>query len=186
MLRKVVDCANVTVAVLTGAYLVLVTLFRTDGLRAVPTGLSTGGLGLLCFFIGAFLLGANLYFLKQEWRMGNFRQNLFITTDHGQNELHVAALEMRLVRDLRADPEIVEPAVTLIPQGEGKPMQCKVELKLRHDEERDIVSRTDRIMQRVREDIERIVTGGITVDISVKVKDIVSDAPRGVQRSDTV
>lgn len=186
MLRKVVDISNVTITVLTGAYLVLVTLFRTDGLRAVPTGLSTGGWAVICFFLGAGLLAANIYFLVQEWKLGGFRQNLFITTDHGQNELQVAALEMRLVRDLRADPDIVEPSVHLTPLGEGKPMQCKVELKLRDDEDKDIVSRTDVIMRRVREDIERIVTGGITVDISVKVKGIISDSPRGVQRSDTV
>ncbi len=175
-MRKVVDFANVTVAVLTGAYLVLLTLFRTDGLKAVPSGLATSGTGVLCFFIGAFLVGVNIHVLIKEWKAGGLRRNLRITTDQGMSELSVSALEMLLLRDLRAEPDVVDPGVTLTPRGEGKPMLCEVELKLRRQE--DVIKRMDSLKRKIRDDIDRLIPGGLTVEVLVEVRDFVSEQAR--------
>ncbi|MCL2001182.1 MAG: alkaline shock response membrane anchor protein AmaP [Planctomycetes bacterium] len=172
-MRKVVDFANVTVAVLTGLYLVLLTLFRTDGLKAVPSGLASSGTGVLCFFAGVFLVGINIRVLIREWKAGGFRRNLRITTDHGMSELSVSALEMLLLRDLRAEADIVEPGVILTPRGEGKPMLCEVELKLRRQE--DVIKRMDSIKRRIRDEIDRLIPGGLTVEVLVEVRDFISE-----------
>ncbi len=175
-MRKVVDFANVAVAVLTGAYLVLLTLFRTDGLKAVPSSLASSGTGVLLFFVGAFLVGVNIHVLIKEWKAGGLRRNLRITTDQGMSELSVSALEMLLLRDLRAEPDIVDPGVTLSPRGEGKPMLCEVELKLRRQE--DVIKRMDCIKRRIRDDIDRLIPGGLTVEVLVEVRDFVSEQAR--------
>lgn len=176
MLRKVVDFANVTVGTLVGAYLVILTVFRTDGLKAVPQGLASSGTAVICFFIGAFLVAGNIIVLWRESKEGGLRTNLRISTDQGISELRVPALEMLVLRDLRAEPDIVEPFVVLKPRGEGKPMLCSVELKLRRQD--DVIKRIDLIKRKIRDDFDRLIPGGLTVEVMVEVMDFVSDASR--------
>lgn len=174
MLRKVVDYANVTVSVLIGLYVVLLTLFRTDALKSVPSGLVAGTGSIIMFFlIAGGLVAVNIWLLVKEWKAGGLRRNLRITTDHGMIELSVAAMEMQLLRDLRAEPDIMDPAVGLTAHGEGKPMLCQLEIKLRRQE--DVVKRIDAIKRKVRDILDRLVPGGLTVEVMVEVRDFVGN-----------
>jgi hypothetical protein len=176
-MRRIADFANVAVTVLTGAYLVLLTLFATDGLRLMPDGLVSGwGLRILFLLIGAALVGVNIKVLMQEWRAGGLRNNLRIPTNQGMTEFSVPSLELLLLRDLKAEPDIVDPTVFLQPRGEGRPMLCKVELKLRRQE--DVVKRSDSIKKMVRDIIDRLIPGGLTVEVLVEVRDFVSESIR--------
>ncbi len=183
-MRKLVDYANVTVTVLTGAYLVLLTLFQTAGLKFVPEGLVSSGVmtTILVFAIGAFLVGVNIHVLVKEWKAGGLRRNLRVTTDQGKSELSVNALEMLLLRDLRAEPDVIEPAVALTPRGEGKPMLCEVELKLKRQD--DVIKRVDALKRRIRDDIDRLIPGGLTVEVLVEVRDFVNESIREQKRSE--
>ncbi len=176
-MRKIMDFANVTMTVLTGAYLVLLTLFATDGLRAVPEGLTASwGSRFLFLLFGAFLVGVNIHVLVREWKAGGLRNNLRITTEQGMTEVSVPSMEMILLRDLKAEPDIVEPSVILKPRGEGKPMLCEVTLKLRRQE--DVIKRIDGIKRKVRDIIDRLIPGGFTVEVLVEVRDFVSESIR--------
>ena len=175
MLRKIVDFANLTVAVLAGAYLFLLTLFNTDGLRMMPEGLvDSAGPRILFFLIGAGLVAANISVLVQEWKTGGLRSNLRLTTDQGLTEFSVPSMEMLILRDLKAEPDIVDPIVMLQPRGEGKPMLCKVELKLRR--QNDVLKRIDGIKKKVRDIIDGLIPGGLTVEVLVEVRDFVNES----------
>jgi hypothetical protein len=87
-------------------------------------------------------------------------------------ELSVTALEMLLVRDLKAEPDIVDPNVTLTPRGEGRPMLCEVALKLLRQE--NVIARMDVIKLMTRSAIDKLIPSGITVDVRVEVMDFVS------------
>ena len=181
-MRKIVDFANVTVTVLTGAYLVLLTLFATEGLRLMPEGLvATWGVRFLFFLIGVALVGVNIKVLMREWKTGGLRSNLRITTEQGMTEFSVPSMELLILRDLKAEPDIVDPAVTLKPRGEGKPMLCEVELKLRRQE--DVLKRIDSIKKKVRDIIDRLIPGGLTVEVLVEVRDFVSESMRSARTS---
>lgn len=175
-MRKIVDYANVTAAVLLGAYLVLLTLLRTPGLRGVSEWLASSGLAILSLLVGAFLLLLNLNYLLREWRAGGFRRNVRVTSDQGMNEISIAALEALLLRNLRAEPDIVDPQVLLTARGEGKPMLCQLELKLRKQDE--VIRRMDAIKRKIRDDIDRLIPGGLTVEVEAEVRDFVSEAAR--------
>lgn len=173
-MRKIMDFANVTMTVLTGAYLTLLALFATDGLKAVPEGLvASWGIRLLFLFFGVLLVGINIHVLVREWKAGGLRNNLRITTEQGMTEVSVPSMEQILLRDLKAEPDIVEPSVTLKPRGEGKPMLCEVTLKLRRQE--DVIKRIDGVKKKVRDVIDRLIPGGFTVEVLVEVRDFVSE-----------
>ena len=180
-MRKIVDFANVAAAVLLGIYLILLTLFRTPGLKAVSETLSSSGVSVIAFLVGLFLVAANLNVLLREWKAGGLRGNLRITTDQGMSELSVAALEMLLLRDLRAEPDIVEPMVSLTPRGEGKPMLCELQLKLRRQD--DVIKRMDEIKRKIRDDIDRLIPGGLTVEVQGEVRDFVNEPAREKERA---
>ncbi|MDR0362023.1 MAG: hypothetical protein LBJ46_04980 [Planctomycetota bacterium] len=175
-MRKVVDFVNIAVSVLFGAYLIVLVFFRPEKLMAAPEWLVTSGVVLITLLVGLFTVGANLYILFNEWKAGGLRRNLKITTDHGQNELSVAALEMLLLRDLKSQPDIVDPVITLYPRGEGKPMLCLLELKLRR--QNDVIHRMDAIKLHIREIFDRLIPGGITVEVQEEVRGFVEDAPK--------
>lgn len=178
-MRRVLDFANLTAAMLFGAYLlalVIAALFGLERVYAVPTWLATSGLAVICFLAGAFLVGANIYILAVEWRAGGLRWNLRVTTDHGHNELSVAALESLLLRDLKAQGDVADPIVRLQPRGEGRPMLCRLELKLRRQD--DIIKRMDDIKIHIREIFDRLIPGGITVEVQEEVRAIIEDAPK--------
>lgn len=178
-MRKIVDFANVTMTVLAGAYLTLLTLFATDGLQSLPAGLvHSWGLRILFLVIGAFLVGVNIHLLVKDWKTGGLRSNLRITTDQGMTEFSVPSMEMLVLRELKSEPDIVDPVVTLKPRGEGKPMQCEVELKLRRKE--DVLKRIDGIKKKVRDVIDRLIPGGLTVDVLVEVRDFVADGSAAI------
>ncbi len=173
-MRKIVDFANVTVTVLAGAYLVLLTFFATDGLLQVPEGLvEAWGPRILFFLIGVFLVGINLRLLVREWKTGGLRSNLRITTEQGIAEFSVPSMEMLILRDLKAEPDVLDPVVTLKPRGEGKPMLCEVELKLRRQE--DVLKRIDGIKRKVRDIVDRLIPGGLTVEVLVQVRDFINE-----------
>ncbi len=76
-MRKIVDFANLTVAVLVGAYLFLLTVFATDGLRLMPDGMvNSWGARILFLLVGGALVAANIHVLVQEWKTGGLRSNL--------------------------------------------------------------------------------------------------------------
>lgn len=177
MRRTLVDFGNVTVTVLIGAYLVLLTLFNTDGLQIAPAGL-TGGFWPRFFFflIGVLLVWMNISILVKDWKAAGWRQNIRINTDQGMTEVSVPSLEMQILRDLRAESDVVDPVVTLKTRGEGKPMLCVVELKLRRQP--DIIRRGDAIKRKVRDIVDQIIPGGLTVEVLLEVRDIVNDSLR--------
>lgn len=176
-MRRIMDFANVLMTVLTGSYLVLLTAANTDGLKAVPAGLvSSGGWRLFFCLLGIFLVAVNIRALVKDWKAGGLRENLRISTEQGMTELSVPSLEMLILRDLRAEPDVVDPSVTLKPRGEGKPMRCFVQLKLRR--QRDVIKRGDDIKRKVRDIIDQLIPGGLTVEVVVDVRDIVSDSLR--------
>lgn len=173
-MRKLMDFVNVLMTVLTGSYLVLLCLAATDGLKAVPSGL-TASLGLRIFFgaIGLFLVWINIRALIKDYRTGGLRNNLRISTEQGMTEFTVPSMEMLILRDLQAEPDVVDPTVTLTPRGEGKPMLCEVTLKLLR--QKDVVKRGDAIKRQVRDIFDQLIPGGLTVDVAVEVT-LVSDA----------
>lgn len=185
MLRKVVDFANVTVAVLTGLYLFLLTIAGTDGLKAVPESMvETTGSVLFFFVVGFGLVAANVALLVKDYKAGGFRRNLRVSSDQGMNEFSVSALETLILRDLKLEPDISDPQVTMTPKGEGKPIDCYVELKLRRQE--DVVKRMDAIKRKIVEIIDRLIPGGLTLDVLVEVRDFFSDPPRSSGREAVV
>lgn len=181
-MRKFVDFANITVTVLAGAYLALLTLFATDGLRLMPEGFVSGwGARILFFLVGAGLVAANLKVLEREWKTGGLRSNLRLTTEQGMTEFSVPSMELLILRDLKAEKDIVDPTVFLQPRGEGKPMLCKVDLKLRRQD--DVLKRIDSVKKKVRDIIDRLIPGGLTVEVLVEVRDFVSESMRGTRTS---
>lgn len=177
MLRKIVDFANVTITVLTGFYLMLLTVARTDGLAAVPAGMiSSVGWILFFFIIGLALVASNVYLMVKDWKAGGFRRNLRIASDQGMNEFSLNALEALIVRDLRMEPDITDPEVILTPREKGKPMTCEVELKLKRQE--DVGKRMDAIKRKIVDTIERLIPGALSLDIMIEVRDFVSEVPR--------
>lgn len=177
-MRKIVDFANLTAAVLAGAYLFLLTVFSTDGLRLLPDGIvASWGSRVLFLLVGAALVAANIHVLAEEWRTGGLRSNLRLSTDQGMTEFSVPSMEMLILRDLRAEADIVDPVVFLQPRGEGKPMLCKVELKLRR--RKDVLNRIDSVKKKVRDIIDSLIPGGLTVEVLVEVRDFVADATAG-------
>lgn len=184
-MRKIMDFANVAFTVLLGCYLFLLPVFALFGsgrLTTVPVWLSSsGGLLFLCFVLGAFLVAANVCILVKELKAGGLRRNLQITTDHGQNKLSISALEMMLLRDLRAQPDILEPIVRLHPKPEGKPMLCELELKLKR--QNDVIKRMDGIKRQIRETFDRLIPGGITVEVQAEVRDLVEDYPKTKEKA---
>lgn len=176
-MRKIMDFVNVTVTVLTGAYLILLTLAATQGLRGVPDGLvASWGYRFLFLLIGIALVGMNIRVLVKEWKTVGLKGNLRLSTEQGTTELSIPSLEMLLLRDLREEPDIVEPMVTLTPRDEGKPMLCEIELKLRRQD--DVIKRIDGIKRKVRDIIDRLIPGGLTVEVLVEVKEFVVDSMR--------
>ena len=178
-MRRIVDFANVAMTVLAGAYLAFLTLFATEGLRSLPEGLvGSWGPRLLFLAIGVFLVGVNIHLLVNEWKTGGLRSNLRITTEQGMTEFSVPSMELLLLRELKSEPDIVDPVVSLTPRGEGKPMLCEVELKLRRKE--DVLKRIDGIKKKVRDVIDRLIPGGLTVEVLVGVRDFVAEGRSGV------
>lgn len=171
-MRKVMDFVNVTATVLLGAYIVLLTVANTEGLRGVPGGLvSNWGIRLLFLAVGLALVGLNIWILFREWKTIGLKGNLRLSTEQGLTELSVPSLEMLILHDLREEADIVEPLVTLTPRDEGKPMLCEIELKLRR--QNDVIKRSDVIKRKVRDIIDRLIPGGLTVEVLVEVKELV-------------
>lgn len=185
-MRKIIlDIANVVVTVLVGGYLVLLTLTGAGLLKAVPEVLASSlGIRILFFLVGAGLLYLNINELVKELKSGALRRILRITTDQGTTEFFVPSLEMQVQRELRMEPDIVDPVVMLTPHGEGKPIECKVELKLRNLKDSDNIKRSDGIKKKVRDIIDRLVSGHLTVDVLVDVRDFVSESTRTSSRQD--
>ncbi len=175
-MRKIVDFVNIAAAVLLGLYLVALAVFRTGRLQAFPEWLTSTGIIVFTFLVGLFLVASNVKVLSDEWKAGGLRRNLRITTDSGQNELSVAALEMLILRDLKAQPDIVDPLVTLQPRQEGKPMLCLLELKLRR--QNDVIKRIDTIKHQIRDIFDKLIPGGLTVEVQAEVRGFVEDAPK--------
>lgn len=175
-MRKVMDFANVTVTVLVGAYLVLLSASGAEGLKAIPASIADSGMWIIFLLIGGFLVWVNFRELYRELKTHGLRSNLRITTEQGMTEFSVPSLEMLLLRDLKAEPDVVDPMVTLEPRGEGKPMRCEVQLKLRRQE--DVIKRIDSLKRKVRDIIDRLIPGGLTVEVLVEVRDIVNESLR--------
>lgn len=175
-MRKVVDFANILASVLLGLYMVALAVFRSGRLIAIPEWLTSSGIIVFCFLVGLFLVAANVKVLSAEWKAGGLRRNLRITTDSGQNQLSVAALELLILRDLKAQPDIVDPIVTLQPRDEGKPMLCTLELKLKR--QNDVIKRIDTIKHQIRDIFDRLIPGGLTVEVNAEVKGFVEDQPK--------
>ena len=182
-MRKVVDFANVLATVLLGVYLVVLAVFRSGRLMAFPEWLTSPGVVVFCFLIGLFLVFANVKVLQNEWRAGGLRRNLRITTDNGQNELSVAALEVLILRDLKQQPDIVDPIVTLQPRVEGKPMLCTLELKLRR--QNDVIKRIDAIKSQIRDIFDSLIPGGLTVEVQAEVRAFVEESVTKAQEKAT-
>lgn len=182
MRKTIVDIANLTAAVMVGAYLFLLTVFRTEGLRNVPGGIVDSWVWWTIFLlVGGGLVAANIMILVQEWKAGILRENLVMSTEQGVTEFSVSSLEMLILRDLRAEPDVVDPVVFLQPKGEGKPMLCNIEFKLRR--QKDVLKRADAIKRKVRDVIDNLIPGGLTVEVFVKVRDVVSEAAGRNSRS---
>lgn len=178
VVRQIVDCTNVVVAVLLGAYL-MVMCSGWDAFVSLPAWLrSSWALLIATFVIGLLLVGLNLLELYNEYREGGFSNYLHLSTEQGRTSFYIPTLEMQLQRELKAEPDIVDPLVTLKPHGEGKPMTCWVELKLRRSKEGGM-KRVDEIKKRVRDIIDRLISVGLTVEVLVDVRDFVSGEPDG-------
>lgn len=181
-MRKVVDFVNVLATVLLGVYMVLLAVFRSGRLLSFPEWLASPGIVVFCFLVGLFLVVVNVKVLSAEWKAGGLRRNLRITTDNGQNELSVAALEVLVLRDLKAQPDIVDPIVTLQPREEGKPMLCLLELKLKR--QNDVIRRVDAVKAQIREIFDNLIPGGLTVEVQAEVRGFVEDVPRSRENAE--
>ena len=168
---KVADGANVAAAVLVGLYLVLLSVL------GVGTGLpqwliSSPTVSFIVFFVGASLVTINVCVLAQDLKTVGLKRNLRIPTEQGKSELSVAALEMLLLRDLKAEPDVIDPVLSLTPRGEGKPMLCEVEMKLRRQQY--VNKRTDALARKIRDTIDKLISGGLTLEVQIDVRDFVN------------
>lgn len=181
-MRRIIDAANAAIGIFAGLYLVSATISGSTALQRAPELILSrwSPWGAVVFFLlGAVLVYGNISVLYREWRTGGLRRNLRITTEQGASELSVTALEMLLLRRLSAEPDIVDPVCVLTPRGVGKPMLCEVELKLRRQD--DVIRFVDGIKRSIRDDFDRLIPGGLTVEVLVEVRDFVTnaaDAPR--------
>jgi hypothetical protein len=176
-MRKLADFVNITFTVLLGVYLVFIVLFHPDALLTLPVCLTTSWVMLLTLLLGLGLVALNVKVLADEWRAGGLRRNLRITTESGQNELSVSALEMLILRDLKAQADIVDPIVSLEPRREGRPMLCQLEFKLLR--QNDIIKRMDAIKHQIRDVFYHLIPGGLTVDVQAEVRGFVDSRTEG-------
>lgn len=175
-MRKVTDFANVAAGVLLGLYLLFLTISGAQRLIDLPAWLvSSWAIWLLAFFAGALLLYLNIRLLVQEWQDGGLRWMLRISTEEGPSELSVTALEALLVRELKDQPDVVDPLVTIYPKREGYPIICIIELSLKRQD--DVIRRTDALKKMVRSSFLRLIPSGVTVEIRAEIRNIVDDAP---------
>lgn len=175
-MRKITDFVNVASGVLLGLYLFFLTVSGAQRLIELPAWLiSTWSLLILAFLVGALLLYMNIRLLVQEWRDGGLRWMLRISTEEGPSELSVTALEALLVRELRDQPDVVDPLVTIYPKREGYPIVCIIELSLKRQD--DVIRRTDALKKMVRTSFLRMIPNGVTVEIRAEIRNIVDDAP---------
>lgn len=185
-MRKIVDYVNVTMAVFFGLYLMLLTFLGWDWIVAIPGGIiASSGWRALFGVLALALVFLNGYILYLDLKTGGLREKLRISTEHGRTDLSVPSIEMLILGDLRNEPDIVDPYVRLKPRAEGKPMRCTVDVKLRR--QRNVVKRGDDIKRKVRDIIDQLIPGGLTVEVVVEVREIVNEpAPDAVQETPKV
>lgn len=186
VVRKIVDGTNVTVTVLLGLYLIVM-CFGSEALISLPAWLrSSWWLLTLTVVVGLLLVGLNILELYYEIKDGSFSQYfsqyLHLSTDQGRVSFYIPTLEMQLQRELKAEPDVVDPLVSITPHAEGKPLTCEVELKLRRtrdglkrNDEINGLKRIDEIKKRVRDIIDRLISVGLTVDVLVDVRDFINE-----------
>ena len=174
-MRKLTDFINVTAAVLLGLFLISLIFIRNERLLNLSAWLSTPSVIVFAVIIGLLLVAVNLNVLVQEWKIGGLRRNLRITTDNGPSDLWIAGLESLLLRELKAQGDILDPLVTLEARAEGHPMLCLLEYRLKRQD--DVLSRSDAIKRLVRDTFQRLIPSGVTIEIRSEIRDFVEDMP---------
>ncbi len=171
-MRKCVDLVNVFVAVIAGAYLVILPLWPERAIAA-SEGLIGGTWGrILVVLIGAALVTWNLAVAVQEYREGAYRRSLELTTEEGTNTVSIRALEDQLRAEIEKAPDVEAVRITLEARGEGVPLLCRLTFKLRCQE--DVMHRVDELKKKVRETFFRMIPSGVGIEITASVLDLVS------------
>ncbi|EFK96006.1 membrane protein [sediment metagenome] len=171
-MRRIIDTVNLLLGYLAGIFLVCLCL-RPDTLIAFLQYLSQTSVAVLLLFLGLAVLVGNLRLAWREFRSGGSRRNLEVTTDEGVNILSIHALEQQLLAEVQKSPDVIEPAVAMAARGEGLPLACRIDFKLKRQE--NVMRRADEIKKRAREAFFRLIPSGAAIEITANVRDLVGE-----------
>ena len=175
MARRIIDFVNVATGTVLGLFLVITavsagalwdTLFLR--IRSAPWGLPN-----LILIAGLILVVVNVWTLARMWRAGFFHRKLRVVSDEGANELSIPSLESLLVKELKTQPDVVDPKVALESKGEGHPVVCRLKYKLKRQE--NVIRRADELKKLVKVTFLRLLPAGVEIEIVGEVRGLVTE-----------
>ena len=176
MARRIIDFVNVAAGTILGLF-VLIAAIRQPGVlwNTVAFRMGSWTVMNLVLIAGFILVAVNVWTLVRMWRAGFFRRKLRVVSDEGANELSIPSLEALLAKELKAQADVVEPQVILESKGEGHPLLCHLNYKLKRQE--NVIGRADELKKVVKAAFLRLLPAGVEIAIVGEVRDLVSDAP---------
>ncbi|MBN2712084.1 MAG: hypothetical protein JXR97_06560 [Planctomycetes bacterium] len=171
-MRRFVDTMNIVVAVMAGFTLII---FKLNSPYVIARVTSVAGdLRLeLGFLVGLAIVALNIILAISEFKQGGFRRNLEVSSEDGHSTLSITALERQLLSTIASESDVIDPHVNLTAHGEGVPISCHAEFKLKRQD--DVLARLDVIKKHLREAFLRIIPNGVGIEVSANVVDIVSE-----------
>lgn len=169
-MRKVVDIINIIAAVIFGVMLASLP-WKADAVSAQVLTAKTGFLAGVVLVVGLVIVVLNLAQAFREFRAGTFRRDLEITTEEGANRVNIHALERQLLAELTRQADISDASVILDAHGEGHPIACNLQFKLKRQD--DVMKRVDTLKKAVRDTFLRIIPSGVGIEITATITDLV-------------
>ncbi len=171
-MRKIMDLVNLFLGILAGFFFLALTL-RTEQLLVYLQHGSQGWWSMLFVALGLIIVAANAWLVLAEYRRGRFRRNLEIVTEEGTNAVSIQALEEYLLQEMRRAADVIEPAVRMEARAPGEPILCRLEFKLRRQE--NVMRRADEIKRKVREAFAALIPSGASLEIAAHIRDLAAD-----------
>ncbi|MCX7934308.1 MAG: alkaline shock response membrane anchor protein AmaP [Planctomycetota bacterium] len=171
-MRKTMDLVNLFLGIVAGFFFLAMAL-RTEPLLLYLQRGSQGWWGMLFLALGLAIVAANAWVVLAEYRRGHFRRNLEIVTEEGANAVSIQALEEYLLQELRRAADVIEPEVRMEARGVGEPLLCRLEFKLRRQE--NVMRRADELKRKVREAFAALIPTGASLEIAAHIRDLVAE-----------